>query len=160
MVAHTIVVGFDPEAGVKVTGRKADVMLAAYNASEAALRLVKPGNEVCLYFSRLLSSCCQEYSFYLQSDKVTTIVSKIAETFKCKPIEGMLSHELRQNEIDGDKTIIQNPNEAQKKEYEKVTFEANEVYGVDVLISTGEGQVGMGGISRYMESEMQLFNNL
>jgi len=119
VVAHTIVVGFDPEGGTKVSGRKADVMLAAHNASEAALRLVKPGNE---------------------SEKVTSAVSKIAESFKCKPIEGMLSHELRQNEIDGEKTIIQNPNEAQRKEYEKVTFEANEVYGVDVLISTGEGQ--------------------
>ena len=32
-----------------VTGRKADVMLAAHNAAEAALRLVKPGNEVVIY---------------------------------------------------------------------------------------------------------------
>lgn len=53
----------------------------------------------------------------------------------------MLSHQLHQNRIDGEKTIIQNPNDAQKKEYEKCTFEVNEVYAVDVLISTGEGQV-------------------
>lgn len=32
----------------KVTGRKADAMLAAHVASEIALRLVKPGNEVCV----------------------------------------------------------------------------------------------------------------
>ena len=30
----------------KVTGRKADVLIAAYTAAEAALRLVRPGNEV------------------------------------------------------------------------------------------------------------------
>jgi methionine aminopeptidase len=42
VVAHTHVV----EPKEKVTGRKADVVLAAYYASEAALRLVKPGNEV------------------------------------------------------------------------------------------------------------------
>ena len=30
----------------RVTGRKADVILAAHHAAEAALRLVKPGNEV------------------------------------------------------------------------------------------------------------------
>ena len=30
----------------KVTGRKADALLAAHYAAEAALRLVKPGNEV------------------------------------------------------------------------------------------------------------------
>ena len=42
VVAHTVVAGKD-----KITGRQADVMLAAHLASEAALRLVKPGNEVC-----------------------------------------------------------------------------------------------------------------
>jgi len=116
VVAHTLVV---PPASGKVTGRKADVCLAAHYASEAALRLVKPGNE---------------------SDKVTEAVQKISESYKCKPIEGMLSHQLEQNRIDGEKTIIQNPNEAQRKEYEKCTFELHEVYAVDVLISTGEGQ--------------------
>ena len=30
----------------KIKGRQADVMIAAYNAAEVALRLVKPGNEV------------------------------------------------------------------------------------------------------------------
>ena len=44
VVAHTLVVGAKP--GEKVTGRKADVILAAHYASEAALRLVKPGVEV------------------------------------------------------------------------------------------------------------------
>ena len=42
VVAHTVVVGASP----KLTGRQADVMLAAHYASEAALRLVKPGSEV------------------------------------------------------------------------------------------------------------------
>ena len=32
----------------KITGRKADAMMAAHLASEAALRLVKPGNEVMM----------------------------------------------------------------------------------------------------------------
>ena len=38
-------VGQDPEKPV-IDGRKADALLAAHYASEAALRLVKPGNEV------------------------------------------------------------------------------------------------------------------
>jgi len=117
VVAHTLVVLETP--GTKITGRKADVILAAHYASEAALRLVKPSNE---------------------SDKITDMVTKIAETFKCKPIEGILSHELKQNILDGEKAIIQNPNEAQKKDYEKCTFEVHEVYAIDALISTGEGQ--------------------
>ena len=95
-------------------------MLAAHYASEAALRLVKPGNS----------------NYY-----VTDTVSKVAEAYKCKPVEGMLSFQLQQGRIDGEKTIIQNPTESQRKEVDKVEFETHEVFGVDVIISTGEGQV-------------------
>ena len=53
----------------------------------------------------------------------------------------MLSHQLKQFEIDGEKSIIQNPNEIQRKEHEKTTFELHEVYAIDVLVSSGEGVV-------------------
>ena len=56
-----------------------------------------------------------------------------------QPVEGMLSHQLEQNRIDGEKTIIQNPSEAQRKEHEKFEFSVHEVYAVDVLITSGEG---------------------
>merc|ERR1719266_1118407 len=118
VVAHTVVIGQDSEKP-SVDGRKADALLAAHYASEAALRLVKPGNET--------------YA-------ITDTVQKIAESYECKPIEGMLSHQLKQNKIDGEKTIIQNPSEAQRKEHDKFDFELHEVYAIDVLISTGEGQ--------------------
>ncbi|CAH1975155.1 unnamed protein product [Acanthoscelides obtectus] len=51
----------------------------------------------------------------------------------------MLSHQLKQFKIDGEKTIIQNPNDAQRKEHEKFELDKHEVYAMDVLISTGEG---------------------
>ncbi|KAK2159528.1 hypothetical protein LSH36_151g02036 [Paralvinella palmiformis] len=117
VVAHSFVVGASKEK--KVTGRKADAILAAYYAAEAALRLIKPGNE--------------NYT-------VTEAIQKVAESYKCKPIEGMLSHMLKQHVIDGEKAIILNPTEAHKKEHEKCEFDVHEVYGVDVLISTGEGK--------------------
>merc|ERR1712098_183875 len=117
VVAHSLVIGATAES--PVSGRKADAMLAAHLASEAALRLVKPGNETY---------------------EVTETVSKIADAFKCKPVEGMLSHQLEQNRIDGEKTIIQNPSEAQRKEHDKFEFALHEVYAVDVLISSGDGQ--------------------
>jgi ribosomal protein L28 len=44
VVAHSLVIGATKDN--KVTGRKADVLLAAHHASQAALRLLKPGNEV------------------------------------------------------------------------------------------------------------------
>ena len=50
-----------------------------------------------------------------------------------------MSHQLEQNRIDGEKTIIQNPSEAQRKEHEKFEFSVHEVYAVDVLMTSGEG---------------------
>lgn len=115
--AYTVVVGASSEN--KVKGRKADVILAAYNASQAALRLLKNGGG--------------NYA-------VTEAVQKVSEVYKCKPIEGMLSHQLKQNKMDGEKTIIQNPTAAQRKEHEKCELENYEVYAMDVLVSSGDGQ--------------------
>jgi methionine aminopeptidase len=70
-------------------------------------------------------------------------VQKISDSYKCKPIEGMLSHQLKQFKIDGEKTVIQNPTAAQRKEHEKCDFEKYEVYAMDVLVSSGEGQVSI-----------------
>ena len=50
----------------------------------------------------------------LKNMAVTDAIQKVAEEFKCKPIEGMLSHQLKQHIIDGPKAIIQNPTEAQR----------------------------------------------
>ena len=47
----------------------------------------------------------------------------------------MLSHQLNQNVIDGEKTIIQNPNEAQRKEHDKFDFELHEVFAIGNEIS-------------------------
>lgn len=44
VAAHTVVIGASKEK--KVTGRQADVVLAAYWAVQAALRLLKSGNSV------------------------------------------------------------------------------------------------------------------
>lgn len=122
-VAHSFVVEATKEN--PVTGRKADVVKAAHLCAEAALRLVKPGS---------------------QNTQVTEAWNKIAKSFKCTPIEGMLSHQLKQHVIDGEKTIIQNPTDQQRKDHDKAEFEVHEVYAVDVLISTGEGKARDGGL--------------
>lgn len=118
VAAHTFVVGATKEN--KVTGRKADVILAAYNAAEAALRHLKPGSN---------------------NYQITETIDKVADSYKCKPVEGMLSYQLEKDIIDGKKHIIQNPSEQQKKEgCEKCEFNVHEVYALDVLVSTGEGK--------------------
>ncbi|EAU85629.2 proliferation-associated 2G4 [Coprinopsis cinerea okayama7 len=113
--AETIVVGAD--ASNPVTGRRADVIRAAWTAAEAAMRTVKVGNK---------------------NWSVTEIVGRSAAQWDCKPVEGMLSCEQTQNVIDGKKRIILNPSEGQKREFETATFAEGEVYGIDILVSTGE----------------------
>lgn len=50
----------------------------------------------------------------------------------------MLSCQQTQHVIDGKKRIILNPSETQKREFEAATFAEGEVYGMDILISSGE----------------------
>lgn len=117
VVGHTVVVGASKEN--KVTGRKADVIQAAHLASELAQRLVKAGNE---------------------NFTVTDQIQKVAEAFQCKPVEGMLSHELKRNMIDGEKAIIQNPTDQQRRDHAKCEFSIYDVFAIDILMSTGNGQ--------------------
>lgn len=63
----------------------------------------------------------------------------------------MLSHELNQFRIDGQKTIIQNPTEAQRKEHEKFEIGEYEVYAMDVLVSTGTG------VGREQDTRVSIF---
>ena len=51
---------------------------------------------------------------------------------------GMLSCQQTQNVIDGKKRIILNPSEQQKRDFEAITFAENEVWGIDILVTTGE----------------------
>lgn len=112
--ADTVVVS----AG-EITGELADTIAAAWYASEAAIRTIKPGNK---------------------NWDVTKVVAQIVEAFDCSALEGMLSHEQSRNVIDGKKRIILNPTDTQKKDFETATFEEGEVWGVDILVSAGEGK--------------------
>ncbi|KAL1663800.1 peptidase M24, structural domain-containing protein [Schizophyllum commune] len=113
--AETVVVGASPEN--PVTGRRADVLKAAWTAAEVAMRTVKVGNK---------------------NWAVTEAVDRAAATWNCKPVEGMLSCQQTQNVIDGKKRIILNPSESQKREFEAATFNEGEVWGIDILISSSE----------------------
>jgi len=127
--AETIVVGASVDK--PVTGRRADVIKAAYNAAEVAMRLIKVGNK---------------------NGVVTEAVNRAAAAQGCKPVEGMLSCQQTQNVIDGKKRIILNPSEGQKRDFESVTFAENEVYGMDVLVSTNED-----GKARLEESRTTIY---
>eukprot|EP00933_Yihiella_yeosuensis_P026392 TRINITY_DN2046_c0_g2_i1.p1 TRINITY_DN2046_c0_g2~~TRINITY_DN2046_c0_g2_i1.p1 ORF type:complete len:407 (-),score=141.58 TRINITY_DN2046_c0_g2_i1:77-1219(-) len=109
---HTILVG-----GETVEDKRADVIKAAWNAAEAAIRLVQPGNK---------------------NSDVTKAFAKVAEEYKVKPVQGVLSHQLKKHIIDGERCIINC--ETQDEKVEEFEFEVNEVYCIDVVMSTGEGK--------------------
>ncbi|KAI9307274.1 peptidase M24, structural domain-containing protein [Cunninghamella echinulata] len=117
-VGHTLVVGATAEK--PVTGVKADVIQAAETALQAAIRLIRPGNK---------------------NMEITKVVDKIAAAYGTKPVEGMLSHQQLKDVTDGKKQIILNPSEGHLKDFQRIEFAENEVYCLDILISSGEGKV-------------------
>ncbi|KAG6478528.1 ERBB-3 BINDING PROTEIN 1 [Zingiber officinale] len=112
VVAHTHVIQEGP-----VTGRAADVIAAANTAAEVALRLVRPGKK---------------------NKDVTEAIQKVAAAYDCKILEGVLSHQLKQFVIDGNKVVLSVGNPETR--VDEVEFEENEVYAIDIVTSTGEGK--------------------
>merc|ERR1711948_83451 len=86
-------------------------------AAEAALRLVQVGNT---------------------NTQVTEAFAKVSEDFKCKPLQGVLSHELKKHVIDGNRVII--GAETTDEKVDEFEFGMNEVFCIDVVMSTGEGK--------------------
>lgn len=69
---------------------------------------------------------------------MTKAIERVAEAYEVEPMSGTLSHNLKQFVIDGAKVIAQkDEKEARVAEEE---FEVNEVYGVDICFTTGEGK--------------------
>ncbi|XP_020571748.1 ERBB-3 BINDING PROTEIN 1-like [Phalaenopsis equestris] len=112
VAAHTHVLQEGP-----VSGRAADVISAANTAAEVALRLVRPGKK---------------------NKDVTEAIQKVAAAYNCKIVEGVLSHQLKQFVIDGNKVILSVGNPDTR--VDDAEFEENEVYAVDIVTTTGEGK--------------------
>jgi len=117
VAAHTLIVGDCSTPDKPITGPQADVLQAAHLASDIALKLLQPGNT---------------------NSQVTHAISKVADTFCVRPIVGVLSHQMKRFVIDGNKVILLREEVDQKVENQ--SFELNEVYSVDIAMSTGEGK--------------------
>lgn len=112
--AHSLVVGAEKE---EITGRKADALRAAWAVAEVAQRTIAVG---------------------ASNTDVTRLMNKAAEQFSCKMVHGIQSHQMKQHVIDGVRAIRSRENMEEKAE--RFTFAPNEVYGVDIVVSTGEGK--------------------
>lgn len=120
---YAVVTAETVQVGSKSEGAAADVITAAYNAAQAAMRTLKPGNK---------------------NWDVTDVVQKVTAEYDCVPVQGMLSCNHEQNVSDGKKRILLNPTPELKRDHDTITFEEGEVYGVDILVVTGtDGKVGV-----------------
>ena len=115
VIAHTVVVS---DKGDNVSGRKADVVLAAYHAIQAALRQMYPQKN--------------------NNNQITETIKAVTDSYKVTPVEGVLSHRMKRDIIDGVETIINNQTYDQK--VDQRNFEVGDVFGLDVIVSSGEGK--------------------
>lgn len=109
--ATTHVVG-----GKAVDGRKADVILAAWNAFQAAQRTIREAGT---------------------NTEVTEAIAKAAEAYGCNPVEGVLSHKVKKHLIDGNDVIINK--ETATQQADEFQFAPGDLIGLDVYVSSGEG---------------------
>jgi len=114
VIAHTCMctAGTDP-----MSGRKADVCMAAWTAAEAVQRMLKDG---------------------CSNNEITKVIAQVAEAYKCNPVEGVLSHQMKKHVIDANKTIINKATAEQQ--VAEAALAKNDVFAIDVVMSTGEGK--------------------
>jgi len=72
------------------------------------------------------------------NNQVTETTRAITESYNCQPIEGVLSHRMRRDIIDGLETIINKVAFDQK--VDSRPFQHGDIFGLDVIVSTGEGK--------------------
>ena len=121
VVAHTVVVS---ATEAKISGKKAEVILAAYNSIQAALRMMKENDKT--------------------NNDITAAIEGICKDYNVNPVEGVLSHKMKKDIIDGFETIINKATFEQRVDTRK--FEFGDVFGLDVIVSTGEGKPKETGI--------------
>mmetsp|Transcript_25149 Transcript_25149/g.40212 ORF Transcript_25149/g.40212 Transcript_25149/m.40212 type:complete len:396 (-) Transcript_25149:65-1252(-) len=117
VAAHTFVVGPKEGAPTSPSGRKADVIAAAYTAAQAAVKCIREGQS---------------------NGDVTKVIKMVAEDFGVNPVQGVLMHQMKRFVIDANEVIIGREELDQK--VEPFAFEKGQVYTVDVVMSTGEGK--------------------
>lgn len=67
-------------------------------------------------------------------------MDQIAKTFQCNLVEGVVSHQIGRFVLEGEK-VIPGRLVADTLPPADFEFEENEVYAIDVLVSTGEGKL-------------------
>ena len=99
----------------KATGKPADVLSALSVCYDAIMRGIRPGG---------------------RSTQVSSVIAKVCADYGVSAVQGVLSHSLHRNKLDGPHVILNRADEDVK--VEEFTFALNEVYAIDVVLSSGE----------------------
>ena len=84
--------------------------------------------------------------------QVSKTLQQIAEAYGTSLVEGVLSHQLKQFVIDGNKCVLNKPTPEHRAE--DVEFEENEVWGIDILVSALPP--GLPSIARYPSAVLHM----
>ena len=117
VAAHTVEVSYVANPSAPITGAKADLWHCAYHCAEVATRMMRPGNK---------------------NTMITEAMKKICEAFGVQSITGTLMHQMKRYVIDGNKMVLLR--EEPEHKVDQCAFEANEVYAIDIAVSSGEGK--------------------
>lgn len=101
----------------KVTGRKADAVIAAYKAMQAAQRIIREAGT---------------------NAEVTEAIAAVCADYNVNAVEGVLSHKIKKHLIDGNDVIINK--ETSTQQVKQFQFAPGDVIGLDIYVSTGEGK--------------------
>ena len=114
-----------------IKGRDADLLAATAACTEAALRVIRPGHK---------------------AKELAPVLDKIAASYGCSVVEGVLCHQMKQAVIDGHKTApnrvapVEGATPQQQAQAASAAaregeneFEEGEAWAVDVVLSTGVG---------------------
>ena len=112
VLAHSVIVD-----GKTDHAERLKVASAAWTALQAAVRCLQVGKT---------------------NTEVTKVIGQVASLYETTPLEGVLSHEIKQYLTDSNKVII--GNDSVDCKVDSFKFEANEIFGLDVVVSANQSE--------------------
>lgn len=71
----------------------------------------------------------------MQISEVPDKLAQCVEAFDCNLVEGVMMHQMKQFVIDGNKVVLNRTSPEHRVEDDE--FQPNEVYAIDIVVSTG-----------------------
>lgn len=109
LLAHSLIIGKEAD------DLKLRAINAAYEALETAAKMLKIGNN---------------------NNQITNATNKVIEAYKCQPLEGSLSHEIKRYVIDGNNCIL--GKETFDHKVQTYDFKSEDIFALEVFVSANE----------------------